>query len=122
MSDTVALPPPAERGRLIIHDGVVETIACNAAAAVSQTCRATGLGRLTSNDLPRAHVVVGAGHVVATLVVGARWPTPVATVAERVRDAVIRQVGEFTGLTVARVDVDVRCVPRDEHPTGRRVR
>ncbi len=121
MSETVELPPPEQRGRLVIHDGVVETIARRAAATVSDSRHATGLSRITSSDLPRARVVVGAGNVVATIVVAATWPTPVAAVARRVQDAVTRQVHDYTGLTVSRVDVDVQCIPRDEQTATRRV-
>lgn len=117
----VALPPPAERGRLDIHDDVVATIARKAAASVSLTRRASGLSRITSSDLPSAKVTVAAGHVHASLVVAAPWPTSASALARRVQDAVIQQVGDYTGLTVTRVDVDVHCVAPEDQPTDRRV-
>lgn len=121
MSETVELPPQEQRGRLVIGDGVVETIARKAAATVSDTRRATGLSRITSGDLPRVRVATGNGFVVVTVDAAATWPTPVVTVAKRVQDAVTRHVHDQTGLTVTRVDVDVHCIPRDEHTGTRRV-
>ena len=122
MTDPVAVLAPAEsRGRLDIHDSVVETIARRAAATVSSTRHVTGLSRITSGELPRARVTVHAGGVHASLVVGASWPTPAATVARRVQEEVSRQLHDLTGLSVTRVDVEVQCTPSAETATSRRV-
>jgi uncharacterized alkaline shock family protein YloU len=117
-----ALPPPEARGRLEIVDGVVETIARKAAATVSQRHHATGLGRITSRDLPHAQATVTAGHVVATLTVAGQWPTSATALARRVREVVEQQLRDCTGLTVARVDVAVHFIPAQEVTNGRRVR
>jgi uncharacterized alkaline shock family protein YloU len=120
-SPTAALPPPEVRGRLDIADGVVETIARKAAATVSHTRHVSGLDRITSNDLPRARVTITAGHVVATLTVGACWPSSATGVARRVQEVVSRQIRDCTGLTVGRVDVDVHFIEAHEPTTARRV-
>ena len=128
MSDSVVadvadtLPPPEQRGRLDIHESVVETIVRKAASTVSQTQQMTGLSRLTSSDLPRVHVTVRGGCVEAALVVGAQWPTPAAALARRVQEVVTERVNEYTGLTVTRLDVDVHCVANVDDATHRRVR
>lgn len=116
------LPPPEQRGRLDIHDSVVETIARKAAATVSQTQHVTGLSRITSSDLPRVHVTVRAGSVEAAVVVGAQWPTPAAALARRVQEVVTERIQKYTGLTVTRVDVDVQCIADVNDATPRRVR
>jgi uncharacterized alkaline shock family protein YloU len=119
--DADVLPPPEDRGRLVIHDGVVETIARRAAATVSHSHRVTGLSRVIDGDLPRARVEISAGRVQANLVVAAPWPTPVSTLARRVQEVVTQHIGDQTGLTVVRVDVDVHCISPDDPATNRRV-
>lgn len=119
--ESVPLPPPEDRGSLIIRDAAVAKIARTAAAEVSPIHRVTGVDRLVSSDLPRAEVTVTAGQVDAALTVAAKWPTPVSAVAQRVQEAVSVQIREHTGLTVTRVDVDVHYVSSDERPGGRRV-
>jgi uncharacterized alkaline shock family protein YloU len=116
-----ALPPAEQRGRLDIHEGVVETIARKAAATVTPTRHASGLNRLTSSDLPQARVAIEGGRIEAALVVAAHWPTPVAALAKRVQEVVVEQLGELTGLAVARVDVEVQCLTPDQQSLGRRV-
>lgn len=118
---TTALPAPEERGRLVVRDAVVETVVRRAAAAVSATQRASGLTRLVGSDLPHVEVSVHGAHVQAELTVAAQWPTPVGPLAERVREAVTRDIVRYTGLTVTRVQVEVRCITRDD-TTARRVR
>jgi uncharacterized alkaline shock family protein YloU len=113
------LPPPEQRGRLEIHDDVVETIARRAAASVSHSVHATGLSRITTTDLPRARVTVRGGYVTAALTIAAQWPTPVTELAHRVRTVVAAQVHDYTGLNVTRVDVEVQCVPPDQPPVRR---
>lgn len=122
MTESVAISVPAEeRGRLDIHDGVVETIASRAAATVSPIRHPSGLSRLTSGELPRARVTVVAGRVDIALVVAAHWPTPAGALARRVQETVTRQVGELTGLSVTRVDVEVHCIPSADGSEHRRV-
>ena len=122
VTDGEALPPPELRGRLVIDDSVVETIARRAASTVSQTQHTTGLSRIISADLPRAHVTVRAGCVEAALTVGAKWPTPAAGLARRVREVVTEHIHDYTGLTVTRTDVDVQYIADDDHAIEGRVR
>lgn len=120
MTDTaVSLPPPGERGRLDIKTAVVETIAQRAAAGVSDLHHVTGLGRIVGSDLPRARVEVTGGQVRAELTVAAKWPTPVADLAERVRAAVTEQLQSYTGLTVTGVQVEVHCLSAPDHKVRR---
>jgi uncharacterized alkaline shock family protein YloU len=120
MSDgAVTLPAPEERGRLVIRDAVVQTVVRRAAATASDTHRVSGLTRLIDSDLPHVNVSVHGDRVEAELTVGAQWPTPVGDLAERVRAAVVREVFDHTGLTVTRVQVEVRCIARDDSPIRR---
>ena len=116
-----ALPLPEARGRLDIADTVVETIARQAAATVSTRHHVSGLSRIISHNLPHARVSVTAGHVEAALTVAAGWPTPASSVARRVQEVVAQRIGECTGLTVVRVDVEVHFIPRDTATDRKRV-
>ncbi len=119
MTDSPPLPPPQDRGALVIRDKVVETIVRQAAASESVVQRANGLSRLVTDDLPRAKATVHAGTVAAAVTVAAPWPTPATGLAERIRATVAKHLCDQTGLTVSRVDVAVVYVSQPDQKVRR---
>ena len=80
------------------------------------------LGRLTGSGTPRADVVVSGGTARIEVEVSVVWPCAIGEVASHVRERVLAQTARQTGLHVARVDVTIRVVPRDDGDERRRVR
>ncbi len=104
---------PAERGRLMIHDRVVEKVAARAATEVE---RATGaprtvlgrtLGRATEDSAVRTSADVDGDLVTVTVSIAVEWPTPVREVAAEVRRRIVQRIEEIVGLQVVEVDIDV---------------
>ncbi len=104
---------PAERGRLLIHDRVVEKVAARAATEVE---RATGtprtvlgrtLGRATEDSAVRTSADVDGDLVTVTVSIAVEWPTPVREVAAEVRRRIVQRIEEIVGLQVVEVDIDV---------------
>ena len=103
--------PAEERGRTTIADQVVERIASIAANEVEAVIDTrTGWTRLVRGRLPRAEAVVAGGTSRITVEVAATWPTPLNSVAGRVRDHVSERVSTLTGVTVTAVDVSIADV------------
>lgn len=99
------------RGRLVIHERVVRKIAEQAAATVAgRTEQATVWERLGRRRLPHASARVLGRHVRVEVEVSAPGGRALPDLAATVRDAIAREVGELTGLTVDRVDVRVAAV------------
>ncbi len=100
-------------GRTTIADRVVERIA---AQAVAEVDRATGvprqllgvaLGTTDENTPARVSADVDGGIVSVHVLLAVIWPNPVRAVTRQVRERVITQVEQLTGLRVAEVDVEV---------------
>ncbi len=103
--------PAEERGRTTIADKVVERIASIAANEVEAVIDTrTGWTRLVRGRLPRAEAVVAGGTSRITVEVAATWPTPLNSVAGRVRDHVSERVTTLTGVDVTAVDVSIADV------------
>lgn len=103
--------PAEERGRTTIADKVVERIASIAANEVEAVIDTrTGWTRIVRGRLPRAEAVVAGGTSRITVEVAATWPTPLNSVAGRVRDHVSERVTTLTGVDVTAVDVSIADV------------
>lgn len=102
-----------ERGGLTIDDRVVERVATYAVSTVEGAAApphrvlgvAVGDARPDGDAQVRARVDGATAVVQATIAVA--WPTSVRTVAERVREAVVREVAATADVRVDHVDVDV---------------
>lgn len=106
-----SLVPAEERGRTTIADKVVERIASIAANEVESVIDTrTGWTRVVRGRLPRAEAVVAGGTSRITVEVAATWPTPLNSVAGRVRDHVSERVSTLTGVNVTAVDVSIADV------------
>ncbi|MDO3639193.1 Asp23/Gls24 family envelope stress response protein [Mycolicibacterium arseniciresistens] len=108
---------PGSRGRLVVHERAVQSVALAAALGVEGVHRLRrGPRVLGGTELPRADVAVRGEHVHATVEVAAGWGRSLTHTAEavalRVRDA----LGSLSGFVVDGVDVHVAAVvPPDEH-------
>ncbi len=99
---------PGERGSLTVHDRAVNRVAEYAALHTEGVVRqSSGLGWMTGRGLPKVDSNVSGGHVRVKVNIATEWPRSVAAVTAAVRDQVADQLGEYTGLTVDRVDVRV---------------
>jgi len=105
------LAPPDERGSTTIADRVVERIATIAAGEVDSVTDTDGSwARLGRRGLPRAHATVAGLSSRISVEVAAAWPTPLGSLATRVRDHVCERVETLTGVSVTAVDVRVADV------------
>lgn len=116
---TTTLPEPAQRGRLVIKDQVVETIARTAALEVASVLRTSSPLNPLSRSLPRAEVTLTSTHARIVLHVATDWDRPLYDVAAQVRAHVAETVQRLTGLAVDTVDVQVGTVVQDpSHEDG----
>ncbi|MEV4577831.1 Asp23/Gls24 family envelope stress response protein [Nonomuraea jabiensis] len=99
-----APPPPEVRGRTRIAGRVVTKIACCAAGEVPEVLRVRpgGASRSRSSDAE-----VRGEQATVHLSVSVAYPSPLRTVAARVRQHVIARVTAQTGLNVTRLDVTI---------------
>lgn len=99
---------PADRGRLVIADKVVQRIASRAAGDVEAvTDNRSGWSKVVGRSLPRTTAKVAGGHVRIGVDVAAAWPAPLGALSARVRDHVTERVETLTGMPVVAVDVTV---------------
>jgi uncharacterized alkaline shock family protein YloU len=117
----VAVPvDPGRRGRLDIHDRVIERVVRRAALGVPGVVRhQPAASRVVGGGLPRVHLTVAHGHVSVAVDVAVSWPRPVAATAAAVRERVRGDVRAFTGLVVdsAHVSVAALVVPVERPAT-----
>ena len=104
---------PADRGRLVLADKVVEKVAGQAASEVPGVLgREGGVlgvgGHADTSARPAVDVDLGHDSADLSLAVGVAYPGSVRQVTSRLRDHVARRVEDLTGVSVHRVDVDVR--------------
>lgn len=113
---------PAQRGRLVIADGVVERIATIAAGEVEGVVRAgSGLGQVLGHRYPKANATVAGNSARIEVEIAIAWPHPLGQVCRRVRDEVRDRVTELVGLKVDAVDVTAAKVMHAPEPEQRRV-
>lgn len=110
---TTTLPEPAQRGRLVIKDQVVEKIARTAALEVASVLRTSSPLNPLSRSLPHAQVTLTSTHARISLQVASAWDRPLYAVAAEVRAHVAETVHRLTGLDVDTVDVQVGTVVQD---------
>ncbi|WP_237048068.1 Asp23/Gls24 family envelope stress response protein [Lentzea guizhouensis] len=115
------------RGALRISEEVVARLAGHAVLEVDGVGGAVDqvLG-VSLGGKPHAQDAKVSAHVVgdtATLTVrlSLTYPAPVARTVQRVREHVVRRVGELTGLSVTRVDIAVTALHNDTATLRRRV-
>lgn len=114
------LPAPAERGRTTIADGVVSRVASIAASEIEAVVDTRkGWTKLVRKGLPHADAVVAGETSRIKVEVAAVWPTPLASLTDRVREHVTERVGTLVGVTVSRVDVTVADVVHLDEPARR---
>ncbi len=113
---------PGERGRLVVHDRVVETIATAAACEISGVRRSGGtLDGVVGRRFPKVEARTAGTRTRLTVEVAVQWPSPLGQVLAQVRDHVRSQVHDLTGLDVDAVDVLAARVLTDR-PTEQRRR
>ncbi|WKD56842.1 hypothetical protein CAPI_01340 [Corynebacterium capitovis DSM 44611] len=95
---------------ITIRDRAISRLAEAAALAVPGCVGMDAkLAGLASKSLPRVEVQVdrGAGTVNVTAEVAVAYPSPIAAVADAVRETVSARVEQFSGMKVTRVNVTV---------------
>jgi len=113
-------PLLVQNGRTAISQGVVATICRTEAAVVPgvfQVGAAGALGRvrgaLSSTDTG-VDVEVGQVQTAVTLTLIAEYGVPLMALSEDVRERVIRQVEDLTGLQVIELDIAVADIHLDD--------
>lgn len=112
---------PAEAsGRLRIADKVLERIATHALAelddlgGVARRVLGVSIGQDSAEAAPRVEAHVDGRLATLRMTVSVIYPAPVRQVARRARDLVTNRVGEFTGLDIRQVDIDVATLIEPE--------
>ena len=113
---------PAQRGRLVIADRVVERIATAAAGEVEGVAnQGFGLGQVLGHGYPMANATVAGDRARVHVQIAVLWPYPLGQVCGQVRDEVSDRVTELIGLRVDAVDVTAAKVVHARQPEERRV-
>ena len=107
------LAAPGQRGELTIDPKVVEKIAAHAAGEVKDVGGAArrvlnvAVGSDDRADHARVEALVDGRTVVVDVQCSITYPSPVATVSQRLREHLTSRIGELTGLDVAQIDITV---------------
>lgn len=119
---TATTRPVTLPGSTTLSARAVSRIAARAAQeAGALPGRSGALDSLTgSGSAPEADVVLLGAACEISLTIGLAWPVPLRQRVDQLRDQVSRRVGELSGLTVRRIDIDV--VALHPQPTGRSLR
>ncbi|MEW1723315.1 Asp23/Gls24 family envelope stress response protein [Streptomyces sp. NPDC093109] len=122
MATTMTLPHAGERGVTTIAAHAVERLAAHAVTEVEGT-GGTGAASASGGGKPGRAATVTArvkGEVASLDVrLSVLYPASVAGTTEAARAHLIDRVGEFTGLTVSRVDITVTALHSDIADAGR---
>jgi len=101
-----AATDPAHRGRLVVHDRVVERIATAAACEVDGVVRSGGtLDGVVGRRYPRAEARTAGSRTRVDLTVAVVWPTPLPRALGEVREHVRDRLRALAGLEADAVDV-----------------
>jgi uncharacterized alkaline shock family protein YloU len=95
---------PAERGTTEIRSAAVERLV---AVAVGEVADTADVRRLWGRSPAEVRARVAGTRVTGTVRVAVRYPTPIPTVAARIRERVALQVRELCGLELGPLHVDV---------------
>ncbi|WP_067564139.1 Asp23/Gls24 family envelope stress response protein [Nocardia acidivorans] len=96
MTAAVVLEPA---GRTTVSDRAVQRIAARAAREVDGVESGVGVDARVTGD-----------SAVLTVRLPIRYPLPVARIAERCREHLIRRLGELTGVRVTGLDVEISAM------------
>ena len=122
-----ALPPPAERGQLVLASAVIEKI------AAQLVTDAPGVGGTRSGFMgfggsegfgtrPKVSAALSGQTAAITAHIGLAYPAHIRTVTEELRQLLMREVTRLTGVDVRQVDIHVDWLrPDTESHTGRRL-
>lgn len=100
-----------DRGTLRVDDRVITRIASTVATSVAGVVpRESMLTKVTGRGFPRISAHVDGGHIRIDADLAVTWPASVVAVAEQVRADIASKVGEYTGMTVDRVDVTIKSL------------
>ncbi len=114
-------PEAGGRGRLLIDDRVVETIAGAAACEVDGVRRSGGtLEGVVGRRYPKVEARTAGARARVSVEVAVAWPVALSQVLAEVRDRVRSQVQDLTGLQVDAVDVIAARIVIDEGQGDRR--
>ncbi|MFJ8963290.1 Asp23/Gls24 family envelope stress response protein [Lentzea sp. NPDC102401] len=117
----------SERGALWISEEVVARVAGHAVREVDGVGGADGqvlgvsLGGKTPAPAAKVSAHVAGDTATLTVRLSLTYPAPVARTVQRVREHVVRRVGELTGLSVTRVDIVVTALHNATGTRRRRV-
>ena len=113
---------PAQRGRLVIADRVVERIATAAAGEVQGVAsQGSGLDQVLGHGYPKAKATVAGDRARVHVQIAVFWPHPLGQVCGQVRDEVRDRLTKLIGVRVDAVDVTAAKVMRATKPEQRRV-
>jgi uncharacterized alkaline shock family protein YloU len=119
------LPPPDQRGGLIIAHRVVEKIVTKAVAEVDQAAGVTRhvirVGRPRHDRRSRVWARVDGDIAFIRVEMAIQWPASIPEVASHVREHLAARLWELASLRVAGVDITVTELPMSLG-SGRRVR
>lgn len=105
---------PAERGRLTVHDRVVERLAAHVARKTPGVAPFRDrIGKVTGQRLPRATAQISGQIAALDVDIAVTWESSLDEVAGAVRDAVREHLEQFGGLHVTRVNVTVKRIVRE---------
>lgn len=109
-----------DRGTLEVRGRAVGRMAEIAASRVDGVERVNN--GIASRSLPYVDATVAGGRIRATVQAATRWPTPIAEIAVRVRNAVEEDLRRHSGLDVDIVDVRMQySTPDQRRASTRRV-
>ncbi|WGW11727.1 Asp23/Gls24 family envelope stress response protein [Saxibacter everestensis] len=129
MSITAIPPARAEagsRGKLVIAEKVIEKVASQAAADLADVGSPgrgfLGMGPRQDFDArPKVDVELSGNIATIALDIGVRYPVPLRSATERVREQVRERVHALTGVEVRQVDIVVSWLRPQGSGAGTRV-
>jgi uncharacterized alkaline shock family protein YloU len=108
------LPEPGSRGRLRIHDRVVEKVAGyavttlpDAAAAPRRVFGMTVGAPRPDDEAAKVTATVHGDSVSVSATIAVSWPSPIRQVAAQLGQRIRDDISRHTGLSVDRIDLDV---------------
>lgn len=116
------LAEPSQRGRLVIRDKVVQTIAEAAALEIRSVIRTSSPFNPLSRSLPSAAVTLTPSSARVAVSIATMFDRPLFEVAAEVRDHVAETVTRLTAMAVDVVNVEITSVGTTQPATTKPVR